>query len=423
MSSWSNSKHIQLKHVVSHVATHGEINETLPYIGLEDIEGHTGRLVNNTQDFALSPSRIAGEPLSGMSFCARDVLFGKLRPYLGKAWVAEFDGVCTTEALVLRPHSIEPRFLRSILLSWPILESINATTFGSKMPRADWKFIGSLHVPVLSIEQQCEIADYLDHGTAALESAITEQERLLELLAEKRRVLTANAVIRGLDPDVPLRDFGIPWIGSMPAHWKTEKARWLFRERDERSVSGEEELLTVSHLTGVTPRSDKDVDMFEAKTNEGYKICIKNDLVINTLWAWMGAMGTAPVDGIVSPAYHVYEIGDKLEPSYVDMLVRLPIFAQEVTRHSKGVWSSRLRLYPEGLFEVSLPVPPVEEQQEIVSTTAAQTNALTELEETVRHTISLLTERRASLISAAVTGQIEVGEASLEQIDLASRYS
>ena len=414
MSSSSTSR-IQVRHVVSRAVSRCETAESLPYVGLEDIEGHTGRLVrvpDNAEEAELQDSTTAAGPCSGTGFRAGDVLFGTLRPYLGKAWVAEFDGVCTTEALVLRPHSIEPRFLRSILLSRPMLESITASTTGSKMPRVDWEFIGSQYVSLPSPNCQYEVADYIDGEASKIYSLVREHGQFLELLEEKRRALITSAVLRGIDPDIPLRDSGIPWIGYIPAHWKLEKARWLCRERDERSVSGEEELLTVSHLTGVTPRSEKNVYMFEAKTVEGYKVCHKDDLVVNTLWAWMGAMGIASVDGIVSPAYHVYEIGDELEPSYVDLLARLPIFAQEVTRHSKGVWSSRLRLYPEGLFGVTFPVPPIEEQQAIVSTVAAQTDALNQLVEEVHNAISLLSERRSSLISAAVAGQIEVENAA-----------
>lgn len=107
-----------------------------------------------------------------------------------------------------------------------------------------------------------------------------------------------------------LRDSGVPWLQEIPTHWGIERARWLFRERDRRSETGEEEMLTVSHLTGVTPRSEKDVTMFEAETNEGYKICEPGDLVINTLWAWMGAMGIAPLKGIVSPAYMITPPGN-----------------------------------------------------------------------------------------------------------------
>jgi type I restriction enzyme S subunit len=126
----------------------------------------------------------------------------------------------------------------------------------------------------------------------------------------------------------------------------------------------------------------------------------------------MGAMGVAPVDGIVSPAYNVYEPGPQLEPGYVDALVRLLVFAQEVTRYSKGVWSSRLRLYPEGFFEAWFPLPRREEQREIVAYIAAETTKLDTLHAATQRTIALLRERRAALIGAAVTGQIPVPEVS-----------
>jgi len=232
------------------------------------------------------------------------------------------------------------------------------------------------------------------------------KERQLELLAEKRRALITRAVTRGLNPNAPLRDSGLSWLGQIPKHWRIERSKWLFKERDERTENDDGEMLTVSHLTGVTPRSEKDVNMFEAETTEGYKICRKGDLAINTLWAWMGAMGVSPCDGIVSPAYNVYAPGPELIGDYVDALVRIPQFAQEVTRYSKGVWSSRLRLYPEGLFQVWLPVPPLDEQRAIVAHIAAETAKLDGLRVATERTLALLRERRAALIAAAVTGKI-----------------
>jgi type I restriction enzyme S subunit len=148
--------------------------------------------------------------------------------------------------------------------------------------------------------------------------------------------------------------------------------------------------------------------MFEAETTEGYKICLAGDLVINTMWAWMGAMGTSPVNGIVSPAYNVYVPGPRLKSSYIDALVRLPIFVQEVTRYSKGVWSSRLRLYPEGFYEVYLPVPPLDEQNAIVDHITRETTKLDALRNATDRTIAMLKERRAALIAAAVTGKLEI---------------
>lgn len=324
------------------------------------------------------------------------------------------DLVCGYHLALLRPlkQKMDGAFLFRCLQAKPIriqldLAANGVTRFG--IPKSD---IGTMTLPVPPLPQQRAIANYLDLETARLDALVAAKERVLGLLAEKRRALITQAVTRGLDPRAPLRESGIPWLGKIPTRWNVERARWLFRERDERSVTGEEEMLTVSHLTGVTLRSEKDVNMFEAETNEGYKICRKGDLVINTLWAWMGAMGVASVNGIVSPAYHVYQPGPRLEPSYIGALVRMPVFAQEVTRYSKGVWSSRLRLYPEGFFEVFLPVPSIEEQRAIVGYIAKETTKLDTLHSATERTILLLKERRSALITAAVTGQIDVEEAA-----------
>lgn len=404
----------RLKHVVELQRIRASDDVRGPYVGLENIESWTGRLA--VEPDALTHAEESGEIGSGQpqsnSFQPEDVLFGKLRPYLAKAWVAEFAGRCTTEALVMRALDAEPRFLLYVLLQSSFIDAVDASTYGSKMPRAEWDFIGSLRVPVPPREMQRAIADFLDREAARIDALVAAKERLLNLLAEKRKAIIATAVTRGLDPKAKLRDSGVPWLGEIPAHWETERARWLFRERDVRSATGDEEMLTVSHLTGVTPRSEKDVNMFEAETNEGYKLCEPGDLVINTLWAWMGAMGIAPVKGIVSPAYNVYEPGPRLAPAYIDALVRLPVFAQEVTRYSKGVWSSRLRLYPEGFFEVVLPVPPQEEQRAIVEHIARETAKLDAVRAATERTIALLKERRSALIAAAVTGQLGLGAAA-----------
>lgn len=267
-------------------------------------------------------------------------------------------------------------------------------------------------VHLFARDRQVAIAHFLDKETADIDVLIAAKQKLLDLLAEKRRAIVAEAVMRGLDPTAPLRPSGIDWLDDIPAHWEIERSRWLFTERDQRSQTGEEEMLTVSHLTGVTLRSEKEVNMFEAESTAGYKLCLAGDLAINTLWAWMGAMGTARVDGIVSPAYNVYTPGPRLLPDYVDALVRIPVFAQEVTRYSKGVWSSRLRLYPEGFFETWWPVPPLDEQQKIVEHISIETAKIDRLRTATENSIALLKERRAALIAAAVTGQLEIPEAA-----------
>lgn len=265
-----------------------------------------------------------------------------------------------------------------------------------------------IHLP--SGEAQRLIADYLDRETARIDSLIAEKERMLALLEEKRAALISRVVTRGLDPNAPLKPSGLEWLGEIPAHWRVERAKNLFSVRDERSDDGLEELLTVSHITGVTSRSEKDVYMFEADDKAGYKRCMPGDLAINTLWAWMGAMGISPLAGIVSPDYHVYTSKGELIPEYVDLLCHSRPFVAEVSRWSKGVWSSRLRLYPENFFEMRLPVPPHDEQSAIVRAVEVDQRKANALRENLRLSITLAKERRAALITAAVTGQIPLEE-------------
>ncbi len=324
------------------------------------------------------------------------------------------DLVCGYHLAMIRPHreKLTGAFLLRCLQSKTLRIQLELAANGITRFGIPKNAIGSMALPVPPTSVQQAIAHYLDRETAGIDTLIAAKQRLLDLLAEKRRAVIAEAVMRGLDSSAPLRPSGIDWLGDIPAHWELERSRWLFQERDERSETGEEEMLTVSHLTGVTPRSEKDVNMFEAETTAGYKLCFAGDLVINTLWAWMGAMGTARVDGIVSPAYNVYTPGPRLMSDYVDALVRIPVFAQEVTRFSKGVWSSRLRLYPEGFFRTYWPVPPIGEQREIIRHISTETAKVDRLRVATEHSITLLKERRGALIAAAVTGQIEIPEAA-----------
>lgn len=198
--------------------------------------------------------------------------------------------------------------------------------------------------------------------------------------------------------------FVLETVPRPPEGWSIERNRFLFREVDDRSDEGTEELLTVSHITGVTRRSDKDVNMFLAESLDGYKRCQPGDLVINTMWAWMGALGVTPIAGIVSPSYHVYRpIKRTLDPGFYDYFFRTPAYVTEVTRVSRGVWTSRLRLYPTEFLDLEAYVPPAPVQRAISSFLARKTAALDALIEKKERLMTLLAEKRAVLIHRAVT--------------------
>ena len=164
------------------------------------------------------------------------------------------------------------------------------------------------------------------------------------------------------------KDSKVGWLGQVPASWEVRRNKNVFYEASQLSEDGSETLLTVSHITGVTPRSEKNVNMFMAETMQGYKVCKVGDLVINTMWAWMGALGVVRHHGICSPAYGVYRPikGVPYVPRYFDYLFRTPNFVTEMTRSSKGIVSSRLRLYPKDFYQLQTVVPSLREQQAIV---------------------------------------------------------
>lgn len=165
------------------------------------------------------------------------------------------------------------------------------------------------------------------------------------------------------------RNAKMPWLPPIPEHWAVQRAKVFFREVDERSRTGNEELISVSHLTGVTPRSQKNVTMFKAESYVGHKVCRPGDIVINTLWAWMAALGTARHTGLVSPAYGVYRPheADSFNPAYLDYLLRTRAYVAEYICRSTGIRASRLRLYPNQFLDISLIQPPRPEQDQIVA--------------------------------------------------------
>lgn len=320
-------------------------------------------------------------------------------------------GFGTTELIVVRP--LPGRALGSYL-NWlfagpDFRNAATAAMYGAGgQKRVPDEFVRDFVVPLPPLAEQRAIAAFLDRECGKIDALVAEQERLIALLKEKRQAVISHAVTKGVDPTAPMKDSGVAWLGQVPAHWEVERGRRIFVERDERSEDGDETLLTVSHLTGVTPRAEKTVYMFEAETTEGYKRCHRGDLVINTLWAWMGAMGVAGESGIVSPAYHVYRPKAEVEPGYVNLLVRMGRFAREAERWSKGVWSSRLRLYPEEFLKIEFPLPPLAEQRAIAAFLNRECGKIATLTTEAERAIALLKERRAALISAAVTGRIDV---------------
>lgn len=306
--------------------------------------------------------------------------------------------------------SLSAPYLNYLLSSQPLQDKIFAGEDGVSREGLTFDRIGNFTLAIPAAREQQEICAFLDRETARIDALIEKKGRLIALLEEKRMALVNRAVARGLVAAVPMKASGIHAIPLVPNHWQVVRNKVLFRETDDRSTSEKEELLSVSHITGVTPRTEKDVSMFMAESTEGYKRCRSGDLVVNTMWAYMGALGISRHEGIVSPSYNVYRLRSEavLVPEYFDLLCRTRAYICEITRESKGIWFSRLRLYPDAFLNLRTPLPPVSEQRAIIPAIQGRVAPLDGLTAKLRLSIAQLHEYRTALISAAVTGKIDV---------------
>jgi len=197
------------------------------------------------------------------------------------------------------------------------------------------------------------------------------------------------------------------WLGDFPKHWQIKRIKNLFTEVDERSVNGDEELLSVSQYTGITPKRDnlenEDDFISNAQTLVGYKKVSTNDLVVNIMLAWNGSFGISQYNGIASPAYCVYRCLPGNNPEYYGHLFSTALFKAEFRRKSTGIIDSRLRLYSDKFFSIFLVVPPLIEQNAIITYINNQNEKIDRFINAKLRFIDLLKEQRQGIIDHAVT--------------------
>lgn len=346
-----------------------------------------------------------------------DVLFaasGETIEEIGKSAVNLLHNArCGGDVVIFRPA--EPnvaRFFGYALDAAPVAAQKSLAGRGTTVKHIYPDELREVVIAVPPVGEQQVIADYLDRETARLDALVAAKERVLGLLAEKRRALITRAVTRGLDSHAPLRDSGIPWLGEIQAQWETRRAAWLFRERDQRGEA-DLPLLEVSINAGVVLRefSDERIESTAADFNT-YKVARQGDVAFNKMRMWQGAVGVAPQDGLVSPDYVVAEPTGEFSSEYAGLLFRTEMFSAECARRSHGIVWDRLRLYWDGFREIELPLPSAEAQREIVAHIARETSKLDAVRQATERSVALLKERRSALIAAAVTGQIDVETAA-----------
>ncbi len=376
--------------------------------------------VSETGELDLSREKPQEEVSTGYTqFFDGDVLVARITPCFenGKGAVAQGlkngIGYGSTEFHVLRSgKDLNPKFLYYITQSSDFRKLGEASMTGAAgQKRVTDEFIQNFEVDIPEADVQSRICEYLDKALTDLRELISAKQRLLETLAEKRRALITHAVTQGLDPKVPMKDSGIPWLGKIPAHWELNRAKVLFKEIDERSTEGEEVLLSLRMGKGLVPHNDVSEKVILPSELVGYKKAAIGQLVINRMRAASGLIAIVPQPGLVSPDYAVFEPIKAMELSYYTELFQTPLLQSLFRSESKGLGTGEsgfLRLYSENFLSIHLPVPPIDEQIKITAWAKRETNKIDALASATERAILILQERRSALISAAVTGQMEV---------------
>ncbi len=381
----------------------------LPYLGLEHIESWTGRKIdgeiNNSEGLT-------------SSFLIGDVLFGKLRPYLAKVHLAQQNGLISSEALVIRSKAeVCGEFLKYYMLSRDFINVVDSSTYGSKMPRASWDFIGNLPVLLPEIKEQQTIARFLDFKTAQIDALIAKKKTLLDKLAEKRMALISHAVTKGLDPQVKRKDSGVAWLGEIPSHWEAKRLKFVVSTYGGGTPNTGKPEYWNGEIPWVSPKDMKrdfidatedyltELGVAESATKivpvDSVLIVVRSGILRHTI-----PVARNTVEVSLNQDMKALVASDCLLPGYIHWLINglqgglLPLWSKQgctVESIEMGYMTNTI-----------IPLPPIDEQGAILEKISRITAKIDAQVAKVIDVISALAEYRNSLITHAVTGKIDV---------------
>lgn len=350
-----------------------------------------------------------------------DIVVNPMNVLIGSVGLSKYDGCLSSVYIVLKPNDdVFPKFfhyvffikefqkyLRRIATGiMEIRESVGKTEFFSEK------------LPLPPLEEQKLISNYLDKKVTDIDQLIKKIEQKISLLEEQKTSLIHQYIFRGGVKDPVMKDSHIGVIGNIPDHWKVQRLKTVLDIYDVRSKTGEEELLSVTIGNGVVKRreylDDDDEHLSRAESLEGYKLVKQNDLVNNIMKMSFCCLGISPYDGIVSPAYSVFTVDQNVVlVGYLHQLLRTKNYVIEYRRGSTGIQESRMRLYDDDFLNISVPIPPIDEQKKILEVLLEKEEVFKRIVEVEQTRITKLKEYKESLISSIVTGKVRVTEEML----------
>lgn len=317
-------------------------------------------------------------------------------------------GMITGAYTVLKQNTANSRYLYYYYLSIDNAKALKPLYSGLRKTVPLTSFM-SMQIFLPPKEEQDAIVRYLDTATSKIDKAIAMQQKMIDLLNERKQIIIQNAVTKGLDDKVEMKDSGVEWIGMIPKHWGLYPLRKYLNVNSKRNMPNAQ-LLSVTREEGVIVRnteSKEENHNFIPDDLSNYKYVRKGQFVINKMKSWQGSYGVSNFNGIVSPAYFVYDLNYP-NTTYFSMAIRSKMFSPFFSKYSKGIRIDQWDLVPEALKIIPFLEPPVEEQIEIVEYLG---NLIPKIESKIsncQRQITLLQERKQIIINEVVTGKVKV---------------
>lgn len=259
------------------------------------------------------------------------------------------------------------------------------------------------------IYEQKEIAIFLDSQCSEIDAISADIQKEIETLEQYKRSVITEAVTKGLNPEAEMKDSGIGYIGIIPNHWVVEKIKYHLKYRGNRNPGGVQ-VLSVYREYGVIPKDSRDDNHnVTSEDTSNYRYVRVGDFVINKMKAWQGSMAISDYEGIVSPAYYVYEFSDEhFDRKYFHYLLRNKMYATEFLRVSGGIRVGQWDLSAYDFENTMVPMPPIKEQKKIAAFLDTKSTEIDSLIGEKKRQLEVLDSYKKSLIYEYVTGKKEV---------------
>ena len=345
-----------------------------------------------------------------------DILISTVRTYLraiacvNKSSIPQ---IASTGFLVLQADisKIHPHFLMYSVLSDNFICKVEANSVGISYPAINASQIVHFKLPIPQLSEQFLLVTYLDRQCSEIDALLSKTLSSIEEYKKLKQAVITQAVIKGVRGEREMKDSGVEWIGEIPAEWSVQRIKTIFSIRNERNYLPLEQVNLISLYTdkGVIQHCDIEKTTGNKASNaDGYKKVYPNDMIVNIILCWMGAIGRSNYAGVTSPAYDVYVPSSKIECKFYHYYFRTLGFSGDCYKNGRGIMAMRWRTYSDQFRSIKVVVPPLEEQKEIVGYLDAKCAEIDGLIAKKEQLIKELESYKKSLIYEVVTGKREV---------------